>query len=105
MQPIQKTKIINEIVCTESCPSDSSSASIRCHLCFTWYHTNRVGIKDLDTVDTWVCADCKALPKTGKVLMAQVETLNPTTSNIFKTFETFSKNKDKKFDYLKDSFI
>ena len=49
-----------------------------------------------------LCADCKALPKTVKGLREQVETLVQTTSDILKTFETFSKSMEHKFDNLND---
>ena len=92
----------DDIPCIESCKNDSNSASIRCNLCLTWCHTLCVGIKDLDDVDAWVCADCKELPKTVKYLKSQVETLVQTTSNIFRTFEAFSKNMEHKFENLND---
>ena len=92
----------DDILCIDSCVNDSSSASIGCNLCLTWCHTVCVGIRDLDDVDAWVCADCKALPKTVKGLREQVETLVQTTSDILKTFETFSKSMEHKFDNLND---
>ena len=92
----------DDILCIDSCVNDSSSASIRCNLCLIWCHTVCVGIRDLDDVDAWVCADCKALPKTVKGLKEQVETLVQTTSDILKTFETFSKSMEHKFDNIND---
>ena len=62
----------DDIQCIDSCVNDSSSASIRCKLCLTWCHTVCVGIRDLDDIDAWVCADCKALLKTVKGLRNQV---------------------------------
>ena len=64
------------------------------------YHTSCVGIKDLDSVEAWVCADCKASPKTVKALKARVETLIQTTAKRFKTAEALSEKMGNKFDNL-----
>ena len=76
----------DEILCIESCSRDVSTECIRCNLCFTWYHTNCVGIKDLHGVEAWVCAGCRALPKTVKLLKGQCETiLQATEKNVYKS--------------------
>ena len=71
-------------------------------MCFTWYHTNCVGIKDLDGVEAWVCADCRALPKTVKFLKGQCEALLQTTEKMYKTVEMLTEKIDRKFDNLND---
>ena len=97
---IDSTK--EEIICNDSCSGDSNSASIRCNLCFVWYHSNCVGIDDLDCVEVWVCADCQTLPRTYKSLKIQMETLFKTQANLFKAFTVFSEKMDNKFENLND---
>ena len=97
---IDSTK--EEIICNDSCFGDTNSAFIRCNLCFVWYHTNCVGIDDLDCVEAWVCADCQTLPRTVKSLKIQMETLFETQANFFKAFTVFSEKMDKKFENLND---
>ena len=50
----------------------------------------------------WVCADCRALPKTVKFLKGQCEALLQTTEKMYKTVETLTEKNDRKFDNLND---
>ena len=90
------------MLCIESCSRDVSTECIRCNLSFTWYHTHCVGIKDLDGVEAWVCADCRASPKTVKFLKGQCEALLQTTEKMYITVETLTEKIDRKFDHLND---
>ena len=85
----------DDILCTDTCSGNVKSGSIRCNLCFTWYHTKCVGIKNINSVDAWVCADCRALPKIVKILKTQVATL-------INTVETLSEKIENKFENLND---
>ena len=82
----------DDILCTDTCSGNVKSGSIRC---FTWYHTKCVGIKNINSVDAWVCADCRALPKIVKILKTQVATL-------INTVETLSEKIENKFENLND---
>lgn len=91
-----------EIICTDQCSNDSNSASIRCNLCMVWFHSNCVGISDIDVVGAWVCASCRLLPKTVTTMKLQMETLLDTTMKIFDTFTSFSIKMENKFENLND---
>lgn len=67
-----------------------------------WFHVVCVGINDLDSVGAWVCAESEALPKRMKLLQTQMKTVMETTTNIFKTFESFSLKMQNQFENLND---
>ena len=69
----------DEVQCVESCSRNSTAGSIRCNLCMVWFHTECVGISDIDSVGALVCADCRMLPRTVQVLETKMEILLKST--------------------------
>ena len=44
----------DEISCLEGCDkTNTNSGSVRCNFCMTWFHTQCVGIKNLDVIVAW----------------------------------------------------
>ena len=74
----------DEILYIRSCSRNDSSGSIRCNLCIVWFHTECVGISDIDSVGAWVCADCRLLPRTVQVLETQMQIMIKSTEKILK---------------------
>lgn len=91
-----------EIVCIDACTNDTVTESIRCNLCMNWFHTDCVGISDMDSVGAWVCADCRKLPETVKIMKSQIEILLDSTMSISENINSFSKNLENKFENLND---
>ena len=90
-----------DIVCIDAC-SNTNSASIRCNMCMTWFHTVCVGISDVDGVGAWVCAHCRVMPETIKLMKLQISTLLETTTSLMKTFGNISEKLDREFGNLND---
>ena len=86
-----------DILCVEACSTRVDSPSIRCNLCMTWFHTACVGTSDVDGVGAWVCADCRIMPETIKLMKSQINTLLETTTSLMKTFGNFAEKLDREF--------
>ena len=93
-----------EISCKEDCllSSDSNSESIRCNMCMDWFHTQCVGITDIDTVGAWVCGVCRLLPKTVNQMKLQIKTLLDTITQFIQSFNEFSANMENKYENIND---
>ena len=92
----------DEIQCIGSCLLNCASESIRCNLNMVWFHTECVGISDLDSIGAWVCADCRMLPRTVQVLETKMETLLKSTEKIFENINSLAVTFENKFQNLND---
>ena len=72
----------SEISCIEDCAltTDSNSGSVRCNICMEWFHTQCVGITDLDEIGACVCGTCRPLAKVVNELKSQIDLLLDTTT-------------------------
>lgn len=91
-----------EITCIENCSNENDTESIRCNLCMSWFHTDCVCITDIDSVGAWVCAKCRKLPETVKIMKTHIETLLDSTMSIFEKLNSFSEKIDNQFGQLND---
>ena len=91
-----------DIMCIKACRKVTDSASIRCNMCMTWFHTLCVEISDINSVGAWVCADCRVMPETIKLMKSQINTLLETTTSLMKTFGSLSEKLDQEFGKLND---
>ena len=92
----------DEIQCIGSCLLNCASESIRCNLCMVWFHTECVGISDLDSIGAWGCADCRMLPRTVQVLETKMETFLKSTEKIFENINSLAVTFENKFQNLND---
>ena len=97
-----ETSSDNTITCIDDCTINGESSSIRCNLCMEWFHTDCVGIPNVDDVAGWVCASCRVLPKTVSHMKSQMEILIESTKKIFETVNTLSKRMENNFTNLND---
>ena len=91
------------ISCINECAlPDSDSGSVRCNLCMKWFHTQCVGITDLNVIVTWVCGTCRVLPHTVNQLQSQIDILLDTTKTFLHSFNTFQDRMESKYEGLND---
>ncbi|MCG8113370.1 MAG: hypothetical protein N0E59_21675, partial [Candidatus Thiodiazotropha taylori] len=88
--------------CAPGCTKDKNLTSLRCNICMVWFHTECVGIVDLDVVGAWACAICRTLPKTVNVMKVQLESLAESTAQILSTLCLLSERIDSKFGNIND---
>ena len=88
--------------CISGCAKNISSPSLRCNICMVWFHTDCVGISNIDDVGAWVCANCRQLPKTVQQMKSQLEILTKSTCQILNTIGKLSDDLDTKFSNLND---
>ena len=91
------------ISCINGCAlPDSDSGSVRCNLCMKWFHTQCVGITDLNVIVAWVCGTCRVLPHTVNQLKSQIDILLDTTKTFLHSFNTFQDKMESKYEGLSD---
>ena len=94
----------SEIQCLENCSLAmcSNSNSLRCNICMVWYHTQCVGITDIDAVGAWVCGVCRCLPKVVNQMKSQINLILDTTTTFVKSFHEFTNKMESKYEGLND---
>ena len=93
----------DEISCIDGCAlTDSHSGSVRCNLCMKWFHTQCVGITDLDVIVAWVCGTCRVLPHVVNQLKTQIDILLNTTNKFVHSFTVFQDKMESKYEGLND---
>ena len=63
-----------------------------------WFHTECVEI----SVGAWVCADCRMLPRTVRVLETKIDSLLKSTERILETINSLAVTFDNKFQIVND---